>query len=166
MNIIYCHHANRNKSKIPSQLDDITPIGEQDAMVVSELLQMAKSNKVDIKAIYTSTYYRCTKTADLINAKIKAPIIQDDRLNEYGSVEGETWLDTQLRVKDMILEIIDTYEDSDTIICVTSGVNIAPFICLNFGVEIDENTPFVRVPSCSPIMFEFPKSKFQGLRSK
>ena len=162
MNIIYCHHANRNKSKMPSQDDDITPIGEQDATLVAELLKMAQDKGVNIKSIHTSTFYRCTKTSELINKHIGVAIIEDDRLNEFGAVEGESWLQAQLRVKEAILDIISNYEDTDTVICVTSGVNIAPFICLNFGIDIDESIPFVRVPSCSPIMFEFPKSKFVG----
>ena len=166
MNIIYCHHANRNKSKMPSNADDITPIGEQDAQIVAELLKMAKDSGVMVAGIYTSNFYRCVRTAHLINKHIDAPIMEEARLNEFGSVEGESWLDAQLRVKEVILELIEKHKDSDTVICVTSGVNIAPFICLNFGIDIDENTPFVRVPSCSPIMFEFPKSKFIGFNSK
>lgn len=165
MNIIYCHHANRNKSKLPSNTDDITPIGEQDAMIVAELLKLAKDSGVTVSAIYTSNFYRCVRTAHLINKHLDAPILEDSRLNEFGSVEKESWLDAQQRVKEVILELIGKHEDNETVICVTSGVNIAPFICLNFGIDIDENTPFVRVPSCSPIMFEFPKNKFMGFNT-
>ena len=45
MNIIYCHHAQRNRGTIPSQNDDITALGEQDAKLFAEMLK----NEDDVK---------------------------------------------------------------------------------------------------------------------
>ena len=64
MKIIYCHHAERavNPKKLRSQEDDLTSNGIKDAELVSELLANEK-----ITAIYTSNFYRCKKTAQIIN---------------------------------------------------------------------------------------------------
>ncbi len=156
MYIIYCHHANRQKGNPPSQQDDITDLGVQDAKLFGELLKKS-TDKVKVKAIYTSEFLRCTKTADLINQHIKAPVIVDARLNEHGSNFGESWLDTQTRITRLLDEIIDQYEDKDYVICVTSGVNIAPFISKAYGLQPTPNTPYLGVPTCSPIIFEYKK---------
>ena len=157
MYVIYCHHANRQKGNPPSQQDDITELGVKDAELFGELLKTI-SHKATIKAIYTSEFLRCTKTANIINTHIQAPIIIDPRLNEHQSNPGETWLDTQNRITRLLDEIVDKYQEQDYVICVTSGVNIAPFISKAYGLMPSANTPFLGVPTCSPIIFEYKKS--------
>ena len=66
MNIIYCHHAQRNRGTIPSQDDDITALGEQDAKLFAEMLK--NEDDVKVSKIYTSPFFRCRKTAEIINS--------------------------------------------------------------------------------------------------
>lgn len=63
MKIIYVHHAHRKMGNPPSQDDDITELGKQDAKLVGELLVLAREKGTNIKAIYTSPFKRCIKTA-------------------------------------------------------------------------------------------------------
>ena len=42
MKIIYVHHAHRKMGNPPSQDDDITKLGKQDAKLVGELLVLAR----------------------------------------------------------------------------------------------------------------------------
>ncbi|NCB48482.1 MAG: hypothetical protein EOM55_02520 [Clostridia bacterium] len=156
MRIIYCHHANRLKGNPPSQDDDITNIGKKDAKIVAKLFKEMNSSII-IKAIYSSEFFRCTKTANLINKYLNVPIIIDERLNEYRSNKGETWVNTQNRITSLLKEIIAKFEDDECVICVTSGVNIAPFISLAYNIPNSEETPFLGVPSCCPIGFDYSK---------
>lgn len=155
MKIIYCHHGQRLKGNPPTQDDKLTELGIKDCYMVSELFDGKFKEK--LKAIYTSTFYRCTKTAELVNTRLNLPIILDERLNEYRSVENETWTDLQNRVINCINDIIDKYEDDDAVICVTSGVNIGAFICKAFNLPASEDTPFLGVSNCSPIIFDYKK---------
>lgn len=156
MKIIYVHHGNRKKGNPPTQDDDLTEIGYKDCELNAELFYNAKI-KYPIKAIYTSPFFRCRKTAEIVNTYLNVPIIEDDRLNEFGSIEGEEWKECQKRVLRCIDDIIQRFEDDDSIICVTSGLNIGAFIVKFFGLTPNENIPFVGVPSCSPIVFDFKK---------
>ena len=76
MKIIYCHHAQRdvNPKKLRSQDDDLTENGIKDAELVGEILANQK-----IDAIYTSNFYRCKKTAQIINRTLNVPIIEEER---------------------------------------------------------------------------------------
>ena len=159
MKIIYCHHALRQIKGKPTQEDDITLLGEEDAKLVSQIFALG-SKKENFKAIYTSNFFRCEKTANIINDKLNLPIIFDSRLNEFGSVENENWLDLQNRVREVLKEIVFKYNDDDTVICVTSGVNIVAFMSVIFGLKPDEKAPFVGVPSCSPMIFKITKDMF------
>ena len=170
MKIIYVHHALRQVGNPPSQDDKIQPLGLQDAEIVAELMKMM-SEYSNIKAIYTSPYFRCAKTAEIINKYINLPIYEDPRLNEFNKVfeviEGgisttktETWTECQNRIREAIKDIVFKYDDNDTVICVTSGVNITAFIGLAYKIPASENLPFPWVPSCSPIGFEIDKSCF------
>ena len=149
MVIIYCHHAERKRGKTLSQQDDLTDLGIMDAQLNAKILSQNKS----IKAIYTSPFYRCKKTAEILNEKLNLPIIEDERLNEYKSFEGETWIDLQTRVMSVCNDIYEKYNDEDSVICVTSGVNVAGFICWDFNLTLSEKTPFIQVESCSPLGF-------------
>ena len=170
MKIIYVHHALRQVGNPPSQDDKIQPLGLQDAEIVAELMKMM-SEYSNIKAIYTSPYFRCAKTAEIINKHINVPIYEEPRFNEFNKVfdviEGgvsttktETWTECQNRIREAIKDIVFKYDDNDTVICVTSGVNITAFIGLAYKIPASENMPFPWVPSCSPIGFDIDKDCF------
>ncbi len=156
MKIIYVHHGNRKIENPPSQKDDLTELGYKDCQLVSELFKH-ESIKNSLKAIFTSSFFRCTKTAEIINQFHNVPIIKDNRLNEFKSFKNETWTQAQTRIINCIDDIIEKYNDEDTIICVTSGVNLGAFICKSFGIVPSESTPFLGVASCSPIIFNYKK---------
>jgi len=172
MKIIYVHHALRQVGNPPTQDDKIQPLGLQDAETTAELLKlMSEKSKHTFRAIYTSPYYRCEKTAEIINKHLNLPIYQEPRLNEYKAVfeaveggkrctKSETWEECQLRNRDAIKDIVMKYDDNDAVICVTSGVNITAFIGLAFKIPASDNLPFPWVPSCSPIGFDIDKSCF------
>lgn len=170
MRIIYVHHALRQKGNPPSQDDKIQPLGLQDAEIVAELMKKM-SEYSNIKAIYTSPYFRCAKTAEIINKHINVPIYEEPRFNEFVQVfevlqgtkkitKTETWLECQTRIRNAIKDIVNKYDDNDTVICVTSGVNITAFIGLAYKIPASDNLPFPWVPSCSPIGFDIDKDCF------
>ena len=172
MKIIYIHHALRAVGNPPTQNDGIQPLGIKDAETTAELLKgMSDRSKSTFRAIYTSPYYRCSETAKLINKYINLPIYEEPRFNEFNKVfeviqgdksitKTETWSECQTRIRNAIKDIVDKYDNNDTVICVTSGVNITAFIGLAYKIPVSENMPFPWVPSCSPIGFEIDKSCF------
>lgn len=170
MKMIYVHHALRKKGYPLSQDDKIQSLGIKDAKIVARLMKEMKKYS-NIKAIYTSPYFRCAKTAEIINKHINVPIYEDSRFNEFNKVfevvEGnktitktESWLDCQIRIRNAIKDIVNKYDDKDTVICVTSGVNITAFISLAFKIQPSETLPFPLVPGCSPIGFDIDKDCF------
>lgn len=172
MKIIYIHHALRAVGNPPTQNDGIQPLGIKDAETTAELLKgMSDKSKSTFRAIYTSPYYRCSETAKLINKYINLPIYEEPRFNEFNKVfeviqgdksitKTETWSECQTRIRNAIKDIVDKYDNNDTVICVTSGVNITAFIGLAYKIPVSENMPFPWIPSCSPIGFEIDKSMF------
>lgn len=159
MKIIYCHHAERSvdKNKLRSQEDDITENGIKDAELVAELFANQK-----ITAIYTSNFYRCRKTAQIINRHVGAPIYEEERFNEVGSVEGEDWRDCLKRNIDAIENIVNKYNDDATIVCVTSGVNLSAFVCWNTKQKPTRDFPFIGTINCAPVTFyEVSKTSFR-----
>ncbi len=170
MKIIYVHHALRQVGNPPSQDDKIQPLGIKDAETTAELLKNM-AEKCNLRAIYTSPYYRCAKTAEIINKFTQLPIYDEPRFNEFNNVfealgndkvvkKTETWTDCQLRIREAIKDIVDKYDDNDGVVCVTSGVNITAFMSLAFKIKPSEDLPFPWVPSCSPIGFDIDKSCF------
>lgn len=159
MQIIYIHHGHRAKTYPRSQNDDLTEIGQRDTELTAELLKPLKEKAKPV-AIYTSQFLRCTKTAQNINKYLSLPIIVDTRLDEFGSIEGESWTELLTRVSNCLKDIIKTHNNNETVIVVTSGVNLSAFVCLNFGLTPSQDIPMLTVPSCSPIGFNFDKSKF------
>lgn len=161
MKIIYMHHAERNiteSTEIPElrQLDDITKRGEDIANILAERFKGLK-----VTAIITSPYLRCKHTAKIINRYLKAPIIEDERLNEvYGNIE---WSDALNRNIAAIDDIIRKYDNDDTIICVTSGVNISAFICYFYNIKPNNNIPYTQAVDISPIMFNYDKTNYKNL---
>lgn len=170
MKIFYVHHALRDTGNPPSQDDKLLPLGVKDAKVTANIFKKI-AEKNNIKAIYTSPYYRCAKTAEIINKHINVPVYEDARLNEFKKVfqvlsgekvenKTESWLECQNRIREAIKDIVFKYDEKDTVICVTSGVNITAFISLAYKIKPSEKLPFPWVPSCSPIAFEINKSSF------
>ena len=155
MKIIYLHHGNRKIGNPPSQNDDLTEIGYKDCNLVAELFD-DRIIKDHIKAIYTSPYFRCRKTAEIINGPLQTKIIEDERLNEFDN-KSETWTQLQTRVIACLDDIVEKYDENDIVICVTSGVNIAGFIIKAFNLQPSQDTPFLGLPNCCPIIFNFKK---------
>ena len=161
MKIIYVHHGLRDRGNPPSDNDGLLELGNKDAEIVAEIFLMAKNKGQNIKAIYTSPFRRCKETAGIINRHLNIPIIDEPRFNEFkGADNGEKWVDCLSRIQDGIYDIVKSSDESDTAVCVTSGVNISAFISLAYGVPISENIPFPVVPSCSPIGFEIDENCF------
>ena len=172
MLIIYVHHALRQVGNPPSQDDKIQPLGIKDAEITAEIIKtMVDKSKSNFKAIYTSPYFRCSKTAEIINKHINLPIYEEPRFNEFNNVfqtisgkeldaKQETWTECQLRIRDAIKDIVYSYDDNDAVICVTSGVNITAFISLAYKIKPSEDLPFPWVQSCSPIAFDIDKNCF------
>lgn len=173
MKIFYVHHAYRDMGEIPSQDDKLKSLGIRDCEIVAELLKDA-SEKMNIRAIYSSEFFRCMETARLINEYINVPIIVEPRFNEFGSVHTvvkglhdpnakETWLECQMRTIEGIRDIVNKYDEKDMVICVTSGVNLTSFVSLAYGIPPSEKLPFPMVPSCSPIGFDITPDNFKIL---
>ena len=173
MRIFYVHHALRDKGNPPTQEDGLKDLGKIDADLVGKIFE--EGNKVmNIKAIYSSTYFRCMETARFINKYLNVKIIEDDRLNEFvgvhSAVKGikasdktETWVDCQKRIMNCLKDIVYSFNDDDCVLCVTSGVNITAFINVAYGINPDETRPFPWVPSCSPIGFKIDRTHFENL---
>lgn len=156
MKIIYVHHGNRKIENSPTQQDDLTEFGYKDCELIAELLGNTEI-KTHLKAIYTSQFFRCKKTAEIINKNLNVPIIEDCRLDEFRSVENEQWIDLQNRVAACIEDILQKYNNDDMVICVTSGVNIVSFINRAYNLPPSNDAPFLGIPSCSPIIFKYKK---------
>lgn len=152
MKFVYVHHGNRKVVGKPSQNDDLTTLGKKDCALVAKLLNNPDV-KTNAKAIFTAPNQRCRKTAQIINRHIKLPIVEDALLNEFDKKQ-ETWVDCQNRIVTFIDNTLKTYGKTDMVICVTSGVNIAGFICKAFQIPVSENNAFVGVPNCCPLIFE------------
>ncbi len=155
MKIIYVHHAERNVSKDHSnselrQLEDITETGIKEAEFLAERLKKQK-----VKAIVTSPYLRCKHTSEILNKYINVPIIEDSRFNEMQ--KNEEWKHLLKRNMEAIDDIVKTYKDDDTIICVTSGVNVSAFICYFYKIEPSNETPWSQAAGLSPMIFTIGK---------
>ena len=162
MKIIYVHHAHRLKGNPAGPNDGITKLGVKDAKIVAEIMKIESVKyKTPIKAIYSSPYYRCAKTAKIVNKKLKLPLIFDERINEMGRDYGESWVQMQQRMQDFLKEIVNKYDDSDAVIIVTSGVNIVAFFDVASHQKPRENAPTIWAPSCSPLIFNISKKDFQ-----
>ena len=154
MKIIYVHHAERNLSYSKDlnlrNKDDITLDGIKEAMLLAKKLK-----KINVTSIITSPYLRCRHTAEILNEGLNVNIIDDDRFNEFKM--GETVGEFLKRNMEAINDIVTNYNDSDTIICVTSGVNITAFICYFYGIDVNDSTKLSQAASISPIIFEYKK---------
>lgn len=155
MKIIYMHHAersisNNHRDEKLRQLEDITERGIQEATILSEKLK-----DQNITAIVTSPYLRCKHTANIINEYHNIPIIEDERLNEMNA--GEEWKSLLIRNMNAIDDIVKSYQDEDTIICITSGVNFSAFVCYFYGIKPSNDVPWSQAGAISPIIFTIGK---------
>ncbi len=176
MKIFYVHHAARVKNNPPTQDDGIMPIGKKDAKLVAKMFSIISQSN-NIVAIYSAPYFRYKETARLINKYIKVPIIFDERLNEFASIRhvlkygldpntAEEWTACQNRIISCVKDIVDKYNENDTVICVTSSVNLTAFVSMAYKIKPSENLPFPFLPSCSPICFDINKSNFEEIGFK
>lgn len=161
MKIIYVHHGNRKVNKNQKLCDDLSIIGKKDATLLSKLFKFFP-NKNKIKAIYTAPSVRCSKTAQIINKSLKLPVIVDERFDELNSFKNETYKDFLIRNANAIDDIINKYDDDDTVVCVASGVNVSAFVCRSFGLKITDKIPKIGIPSCSPLIFNINKKEIKN----
>lgn len=153
MKLIYVHHAERDFSNLNDdlrQFDDITLDGIKDAELLS-----SKIDKLNVTKIISSPYKRCKHTAEILNKNLNVDIIYEDRFNEFK--KGETKEEFLKRNIDAIEDIINECNDSDNIICVTSGVNLTAFICHYYKINYDNSTSLVQAFGISPVIFEYKK---------
>ena len=153
MKIIYVHHGERKFGNPATQYDDLTENGYKDCELVANLVKPIKDK---VKAIYTSKYFRCTKTAEIINKNLGVEIYLDSRLDEFGSRKDESFISFQNKVINLLDELVAKYNNDDYVICVTSGANINAFICKAYNIAPNDQA-YIGVPSCSPIVFDYKK---------
>lgn len=151
MKIIYMHHAQReigpnHNDPILRQEEDITKLGMEEAEVLAKQFKDKK-----ITAIVASPYLRCVHTAEIINKYHNVKIEFDDRFNE--SQQNEPWEDLLKRNMEAIDDIVKKYDEDDTVICVTSGVNLSAFICYFYNIKPSKEVPFSQGATISPINF-------------
>ena len=148
MQIIYVHHAERDRlnKTVDRQFQDITENGIKESELLAEKLK-----QINITAIYTSPYLRCTHTAEIINKYNNAPIYEDSRFNELNN--RETWKEFQIRHFEALDEIISKHNENDVIICVSSGVNLSAFIYYFTKQEPSNDNPWIQALTISPVLF-------------
>ena len=150
MKILYVHHAERDRISICSdrQLQDITENGIKETKILGEKL---KNLNLNIKGIYSSPYLRCMHTAEIINSYIDVPIYEEPLFNEMNS--SETWKEFSLRNMKAIDNIINKHNDEDFIICISSGVNLSPFIYYFNNISPTNDSPKIQALTTSPVLF-------------
>lgn len=147
MQILYVHHADRDKNKnVEKQEQDITESGIKEANLLAEKLKQIK-----VTAIYASPYLRCKHTAEILNQYIHVPIYEEMRFNE--KEKSESWKELQQRNMDAIDDIINRHEKDDFIICVTSGVNLSAFIYYFTNIKASNENPWIQAAGISPVLF-------------
>jgi len=90
-------------------------------------------------------------TAEKINKYNNAPIYEENRFNEMNS--SETWKEFSLRNMNAIDDIIEKHNEDDFIICVSSGVNLSPFIYYFNKIEPNNDSPRIQAVTISPVLF-------------
>lgn len=150
MQILYVHHAERDRTNksIDRQLQDITENGIKETKLLAEKL---KKLNLNITAIYTSPYLRCMHTAKIINKFINVPIYEENRFNEMDSFE--TWKEFSLRNMEAINNIVDKHNENEFIICISSGVNLSPFIYYFTKIDPTNDSPKIQAVTISPVLF-------------
>ena len=146
MKIFYVHHALRDTGNPPTQDDGLKELGIEDAKITAKIFKEG-TKYFNIKAIYTSNFFRCKETARIINEKLNVPVIEDERFNECGSVyydgnRQETWEECQRRIMNAIRDIVFKHDEKDAVLCVTSGVNLTAFINDLDAISDDSNVKF------------------------
>ena len=149
MNIVYVHHAERDHGRrdIPRQEQDIT----EDGIMEAKLL-MKKMHLIHPTVIYSSPYLRCVHTSEILNEEVQLPIIMDNRLNEFNPGK-ETFQEFLERNMNCIDDIIQKYGEDDTVLCVTSGVNLSAFMCYFTGGVPSGDSPRCQGLTISPVLF-------------
>lgn len=149
MKVIYIHHAYRDRTLLINQEQGITEDGKKEAEIFSTKIETIKD---EISAIYSSSYRRCVLTAEIINEKLEKEIILDERLNEKRTDEEK--VEFLNRNIEFLNELKQKHGDEETVVCVTSGVNLTAFICAHMKIQPNVNIQYVQALSCSPVKFE------------
>ena len=147
------HHADRNTKDGGSQENSITDFGVQEATVIGGMLK-----KVPVKTIYSGEYIRYKQTVELINKHIKAPVVVDNRLNEWSS-KTESRKTLQKRTHAFLKEVIAKHNDEDIIICMTSGVNLYYFITFFNKCKPIKGFIHAQARGVCPIFFVYKKEE-------
>ncbi len=154
MKIVYVHHAERDHDhkSVPRQEQDITEDGVAEAELLSKKMHFLRPT-----VIYTSPYKRCVHTSEILNEEVGVPIIEDSRLNEYDS-GYETFQEFLERNMNCIDDIVKKYGEDDTVLCVTSGVNLSAFVCYFTGMKPRGDSPRCQGLTISPVLFTTDRS--------
>ncbi len=81
--------------------------------------------------------------------------MEDERFNEMRL--HEEWKHLLERNISAIDDIVKSYNDNDTIICVTSGVNITAFVCYFYHIQPSNDIPWCQAGDISPVNFTIGK---------
>ena len=102
MKVYFIRHgqtAHNTTGYITGHLD--ISVTDEGILEVEEALEKVPA---DFSVMYSSDLIRCRQTADILNKKLKLPIIYDVRLRErnFGSLQGKKWeeFDPDFRDKD------------------------------------------------------------------
>ena len=66
---------------------------------------------------------------------------------------GETWREFSIKNMQGINDIVKKHNDNDFIICVSSGVNLSPFIYYFNNIEPNNDSPKIQALTTSPVLF-------------
>ena len=66
---------------------------------------------------------------------------------------GEEWEHLLKRNIAAIDDIVNSYEDDDTIICITSGVIFSAFVCYFYNIKPTNDVPWSQAGDILPIIF-------------
>ena len=149
MKVVYLHHAERDLNHVDSNdfsKDIITKDGIKEAKIVGKLL-----SKNEFTCIYTSPYTRCVETAKIINEFLHVPIYEMEEINEWQKGENKTSF-IKRNIKG-IKKIVEKHNPNDSVICITSGVNLTAFVCYFYHVKISNNLTLVQGATMSPVNF-------------
>ena len=149
MKVVYLHHAERDHNHVdPNDYskDRITDLGTKEANVIGKVLSKNKYT-----CIYTSPYTRCVETAKIINKYLHVPIYEMEEFNEWQ--KGENKVQFLKRNIKGLKEVVSKHNPDDSVICITSGVNLTAFVCFFYHVKVSSKLTIVQGASMSPVNF-------------
>lgn len=151
MRIIYMHHAQRDNKGGVSQENPITELGKRESEIIAEMFK-----GVSLKAIYSGEYLRYLQTVEIVKGNLDVPVKTDKRLNEWVS-KTEERKSFRNRTHSFLKEIVANHDNDDTIICMTSGVNLHEFVTFFNGNKPVEGFQIMQAVGLCPIIFYYNK---------